>query len=113
MRNLGVLFDSGLSMEAQVAQRAKSSYYQIRNIGQIRSSIKDDACKTLVHAIATSRLDYGSALLNGLPRTMLQCLQRVPASFVVPENRSTLFAQHTKCFSVCIRDEWSGTGLSR
>ena len=49
VRNVGVLFDSGLTMEAQVAQIAKSSYYQIRNIGQIRSSITDDACKTMVH----------------------------------------------------------------
>ena len=44
-------------MEAQVAQIAKSSYHQIRNIGKIRSSIPDDACKTLVHALVTSRSD--------------------------------------------------------
>ena len=39
VRNLGVVFDSRLSMGEQVAQTAKSCYYQLRNIGQIRSSI--------------------------------------------------------------------------
>ena len=61
-------------MQAQVAQIAKSCYHQIRNIGQIRSSITDDACKTLVHALVTARLDYTNALLYGLPQTTLQRL---------------------------------------
>ena len=34
VRNVGVLFDSGLTVEAQVAQTAKSSYCQIRNTGK-------------------------------------------------------------------------------
>ena len=37
VRNLGVILDSGLTMQAQVAQIAKCCYHQIRNIGQIRS----------------------------------------------------------------------------
>ena len=60
VRNLGVVFDSRLNMEEQVAQTAKSCYYQLRNIGQIRSSITEGACRTLVHALVTSRLDYGN-----------------------------------------------------
>ena len=36
VRNLGVILDSGLTMQAQVAQITKSCYHQIRNIGQIR-----------------------------------------------------------------------------
>ena len=77
VRNLGVLFDSALTMESQVASVAKTCYYQIRNIGQIRSCITSDACKILVHALVTSRLDYCNALLYGLPQTMLKRLQRV------------------------------------
>ena len=77
VRNLGVLFDSALTMESQVASVAKTCYYQIRNIGQIRSCITSDACKILVHALVTSRLDYCNALLHGLPQTMLKRLQRV------------------------------------
>ena len=73
----GVVFDSRLSMEAQVAQTAKSCYYQLRNIGQIRSSITEGACRTLVHALVTSRLDYGNGLLYGIPQATLQRLQRI------------------------------------
>ena len=79
-RNLDVMLDSGLTMEAHVSQIAKSCYYQIQNIGQIRSNIIDDACKTPVHELVTSRLDYSNASLHGLPRTTLQHLQRVQNS---------------------------------
>ena len=34
-----------------MAQTAKSCYYQLRNIGQIRSSITEGASRTLVHAL--------------------------------------------------------------
>ena len=77
IRNLSVLFDSALPMESHVASVAKKCYYQIRNIGQIRSYISSDACKILVHALVTSRLDYCNALLYGLPQTILKRLQRV------------------------------------
>ena len=39
-----------------------------------------DACKTLAHALVTSRLDYGNALLYGLPSTLLTRLQRIQNS---------------------------------
>ena len=71
VRNLGVVF------EEQVAQTAKSCYYQLRNIGQIRSSITEGACRTLVHALVTCRLDYGNGLLYGIPQATLQRLQRI------------------------------------
>ena len=77
VKNLGVHFDSSLTMEKQVNCIAKSCYYQIRNIGRIRQYITTDACKTLVHSLVTSRLDYGNALLCGIS-DMLTCrLQRV------------------------------------
>ena len=76
LRNFGVVFDSRLSMEEQVAQTAKSCYYQLRNIGQIRSSITEGACRTLVHALVTSRLDYGNGLY-GIPQVTIQRLQRI------------------------------------
>ena len=56
---------------------AKSCYYQLRNIGQIRSSITDGACRTLVHALVTSRLDYENGLLYGIPQVTIQRLQRI------------------------------------
>ena len=77
MKNLGVYFDTSLIMERQVNAISKACYYQIRNIGQIRRYITLDACKTLAHALITSRLDYGNALLYGLPSTLMTRLQKV------------------------------------
>ena len=69
-------------MEEQVAQTAKSCYYQLRNIGQIRSSITEGARRTLVHALVTSRLDYGNGLLYGIPQVTIQRLQNCAARLV-------------------------------
>ena len=70
-------FDSNLKMGNQIANTVKSCYYQIRNIGRIRPYLTKESCKTLVHALVTLRLDYGNALLYGLPQTALQRLQKV------------------------------------
>ena len=72
VRNLGVVLDSTLSMQAHVSLVTKSCYYQLRNIGQIRRSINEGACNTLVHALVTSRIDYCNCLLCGLPQTVVQ-----------------------------------------
>ena len=42
--------------------------------------ITSDPCKTLAHAITTSRLDYGNSLMYGLPGTLVTRLQRVQNS---------------------------------
>ena len=80
VRSLGVQFDSNLKMEHQIANTVKSCYYQITNIGRIRPHLTEESCKILVQALGTSRLDYGNALLHGLPQTALQRLQKVQNS---------------------------------
>jgi exonuclease III len=80
VKSLGVYFDTSLTMERQVNAISRVCYYQIRNISQIRKYITMDACKTLAHALVTSRLDYGNALLYGLPSTLLTRLQRIQNS---------------------------------
>ena len=77
VRNLGVFFDKTLSIEKQVSATSKSCFYQIRNIVRIRTYITDDACKTLVNSLVTSRLDYGNVMLYGLPANITNKLQRV------------------------------------
>ena len=76
VRDLGVVLDNTLSMQAHVGQVTKSCYYQLRNIGQIRRSINEGACKTLVHALVTSRIDYCNSVLYGAYETLLRELQR-------------------------------------
>ena len=96
-------------MQAQVAQVAKSCYHQIRNIGQIRSSITDDACKTLVHGLVTARLDYANALLYGLPQTTLHRLQHVQncaarlVSRTIQYDHIMPVLQHLHWLPICVR----------
>ena len=49
----------------------------LHNISHIRRYLTIDATKTLVHAFVTSTLDYGNALLIGLPRDQISKLQRI------------------------------------
>ena len=77
VRNVGVQFDSNIKMDHQIVNTVNSCYYQIRNIGRIRPHLTEESCKPQVHALVTSRLDYGNALLYGLPQTALQRLQKV------------------------------------
>ncbi|KAK3102012.1 hypothetical protein FSP39_008113 [Pinctada imbricata] len=77
VKNLGAFFDKTLSMDKHLSNVAKSCFFQIRNIGRIRHLIDENDCKTLVHALVTSRLDYANSLLFGLPSGAINKLQRV------------------------------------
>lgn len=77
VKNLGVTLDHNLTLEKQINNVTRSCYYQIRKIGKIRRYITTDACRTLVQANVTSRLDYANALYYGLPGTLLDRLQKV------------------------------------
>ena len=76
-RNLGVIMDSTLNMEAHIQHFCQTSVAQLKNIADIRRFITQDSAEMLVLAFITSRLDYCNALLYGLPATSLQKLQRV------------------------------------
>jgi len=75
--NLGVYFDSELSMKAHVSKTAQICFFQLRRLRQIRRLLGRDVTSNLVAALVFSRLDYGNALLAGLPHTTLAPLQRV------------------------------------
>ena len=77
VRDLGVMLDTNMSMEKHINTVCKSAYFQLRKISHIRRSLTETATKTLIHALVTSRIDYCNALLHGLPKRLLQKLQRV------------------------------------
>ena len=80
VKNLGVIFDNAMLLENQVNAITKSCYYHLRNIGSIRECLTDDACKTLINALVTSRLDYGNALLYGINDSLCKKLQKIQNS---------------------------------
>ena len=85
-RNLGVIFDSQMSMSKQTTSICKSVRYQLRNIGFIRKYLTRSATEKLVHSLISSRLDFGNGLLYNLPNSQiahaLQKLQNAAARIV-------------------------------
>ena len=77
VHNLGAFMDKLLNMDSFVKSKAKSIHYQLRKMFRIRKHLTDDACKTLMQAIITSRLDYSRTLFHGLNKYHLTELQRL------------------------------------
>ena len=77
VRNLGVWFDSHLSMSTHVTKLCNSAFYHLHNIRCIRKYLCPDSLLALIHAFVTSRLDFCNSLLHGLPKSQIVKLQRV------------------------------------
>ena len=54
-----------------------SFIYSVYDIRQIRNILSQDTTKTLLHAFITSKLENLNNLLNKLPKTQLDCFQRI------------------------------------
>ena len=75
MKNLGVYFDSSMSMSDQIYNICKSVRFQLKNVSQIRKYITRDACNHAVRSHVISRLDYCNGLLTEVPSVQLRRLQ--------------------------------------
>ena len=74
VRDLGVFFDSDMSMKHHVSKTA-SAFYHIRRLRQIRHLVSREVLTQLVISLVLSRLDYCNAVLAGLPASTLAPLQ--------------------------------------
>jgi hypothetical protein len=72
-----VCLDVKLSLEHQISGVCRSAYWQLKMISKIRDSLTVDACRSLVHSLVTSRLDFQNALYVFLPEKSIKRLQRV------------------------------------
>jgi len=85
VRNLGVVFDTNMTMVPHVNALCRSARYHIKNIGKIRRFLDRDSCERIVHAFVTSRLDLNNALLTGIAGdtvTKLQSVQNIAARVI-------------------------------
>ena len=80
VRNLVAHFDVELKMGSHVNEIVKVCYYHLRQLRAIRKYLIQNATKVLVHASILSRLDYGNALLYGIPEGHLNNLQKLQNS---------------------------------
>ena len=91
-RNLGFIFDNDLSFHKQISAVCKSSFYQIRQLRQIRSSLDYKSAIILANSLVLSKLDYCNSLYFGLPAsslTRLQSVQNSLARVVFPNVKRT------------------------
>jgi hypothetical protein len=77
VKNLGVVFDSTLSMSKHIGNVCKTVNFHIRNLWRIRRFITQDACHHAVRALILSRIDYANSLLYGARQVDIQRLQRL------------------------------------
>jgi hypothetical protein len=77
IRDLGVLFDSELTLKHHGNKVVSSCYFHIRRLRQVSRCVGQDVMKQLASAFILSRLDYCNSILAGLPKSTIATLQRV------------------------------------
>lgn len=77
VKDLGVTLDQELTFTRHINLLCRDCYYQLRQLRTVSRSLSPDAAATLVHSFVVSRLDYCSALYDGLPACRIGCLGRV------------------------------------
>jgi len=77
VRDLGVIIDSQLCMDAHGAALCHGGYYQLWQLRPIIQCLSTEAAETLVHAFVSSRLDYCNALLYGVANGLYRRRQSV------------------------------------
>jgi hypothetical protein len=82
VKYLGVQLDSTLSLNHHINSVCSQCYFNLRKISSIRRFISQQDCEKLVHAVISSRLDYCNFMFFGLPKFLLQKLQRIQNSAV-------------------------------
>ena len=90
VKNLGVWFDSNLSLSKHVQNVCRSCFVQLREFRRVRSYLTRDAALLVANALVSSRLDYCNSLFRSLSKfnlRKLQCVQNIAARIVSNTSR--------------------------
>jgi hypothetical protein len=93
-KNLGIIFDSEMSLHKHISSICQTSFYHIRQLRQIRSSIDIHSATILANSLVHSKLDYCNSLYYSLPNTSIHRLQLVQNSLARVVIPSTLRRHH-------------------
>ena len=77
VKSLRVKLDSCLTLNKHVSAVCSAASLHIRNIRKIRHLLTQSITEKLVHAFITGSLDYCSSILYGIPKRLIQRLQRI------------------------------------
>ncbi len=90
VRNLGIIFDSHMSMTPHINSLISSLNFHLRNIRRISRFLDLETKHMVVRSLILSRLDYGNALLYGAKAKdldRLQSLQNKAAKLIFSADR--------------------------
>ena len=76
-RNLGVLFDSNLSLSDHISSIIKSCLFHVRDLRRLRPILDQTTARNIATALIHSKLDYCNSLFLNLPANQLDRLQLV------------------------------------
>ena len=94
-RNLGVIFDSTLSMSDHISAVSKSCFLSIRDLRRIRNTLDLTTAHTIATSLIHSKLDYCNSLFLNLPQFQLHRLQLILNSSARAVSKSPKFCHIT------------------
>ena len=74
-RNLGLILDDQLTMDAHARNIVRSCFYQLRQLRSVQRSLPEEARRALVTAFIASRVDYCNAVFYGVAQSTTHRLQ--------------------------------------
>ena len=77
VKNLGVIFDENLSMNEQVSLLCQNMFVKMRHISLHRRYLTNEVTAQLLVSLVLSKMDYCNSLLTGLPKYLIDKLQKV------------------------------------
>ena len=80
MRNLGITFDSAMTMKPCINNITRNCFYHLQCIRRIGRYLDDTTCAAVMQTLVISRLDYANSLLTVLPACTLRKLELVQNS---------------------------------
>jgi len=76
-RNLGVIFNSALSMSDHISSVSKSCFLSIPDLSRIRNTLDYTTSHTIATSLIHSKLDYCNSLFLNFPQCQLNRLQLI------------------------------------
>ena len=75
-KNLGVIFQSNMSMDKHISSVDKTCFHQLREFCHIRSFIPKSVAIIFANAFIQSHIDYCNSLFYGLPKYSINRLKK-------------------------------------